>query len=58
MEHDAPTREPQDEQETLGLTRTDDIAISASELIDMIRSGDTGDVSEMVRRMLQDRHAA
>jgi len=58
MEYDAPSRETQNEQETLGLSPTDDIAVTASELIEMIRSGDASDVNELVQRMLNDRHAA
>jgi len=35
-----------------------DIAVSASELIEMIRSGEHADVNELVRRTLLDRQAA
>jgi len=37
---------------------TDEIAISASELIKMIESGHGTDVNELVNRMLHDRQAA
>ncbi|MFG0246759.1 MAG: hypothetical protein ACF8MF_11995 [Phycisphaerales bacterium JB052] len=62
MEQPTPNTTPQNktdtEQQTLGLVRTDDIAVSATELIEMIRSGEGNDVNDLVSRMLQDRHAA
>ncbi|HCT44960.1 MAG: hypothetical protein CMJ35_00440 [Phycisphaerae bacterium] len=58
MEPTAPKVSSETEQKQLGLVCTDDIAVSASELIEMIRSGEGGDVNDLVRRMLDDRHAA
>ena len=57
MGQSTPQRDSNNEQQ-LGLTRTDDIAVSASELIEMIRSGQSEDVNDLVRRTLSDRHAA
>lgn len=36
----------------------DNIAISASDLIEMIKSGQSNDVNELIRQMLNDRLAA
>ncbi|MEX0876149.1 MAG: hypothetical protein WD114_01710 [Phycisphaerales bacterium] len=41
-----------------GPADADAIAVSASELIEMIRSGQDGDVSKLVSRTLESRHAA
>lgn len=38
--------------------RADALGVSASDLIDMIRSGQGADVSELVSRTLHDRRAA
>ena len=56
MEHDAehttgnPPSEPKRD--------ADRIAVSAEELMELIRSGEGHDVNELVRRTLLDRHAA
>lgn len=56
MEHDAeqsttnPPSEPKRD--------ADHIAVSAEELLELIRSGEGFDVNELVRRTLLDRHAA
>lgn len=42
----------------LSQSPTDEIAISASELVKMIESGQGTDVNELVNRMLIDRQAA
>ncbi len=46
------------QQRTLGLSEPEGIAVSASELIEMIRNGTGHDLNELVRRTLEDRHAA
>lgn len=58
MEQRTPAQTEPLEQDTLGLDLTDKIAVSASELIEMIRSGESSDVNELVKRTLDDRHAA
>lgn len=58
MEQRTPAQTGEREQGTLGLDLTNEIAVSAAELIEMIRSGDGEDVNELVRRTLDDRHAA
>jgi hypothetical protein len=48
----------QSSTDQLAPTPTDEIAISASELVKMIESGQGTDVSELVNRLLHDRQAA
>lgn len=59
MHTDMPANPPKPEQPSpLDMLLADDIAVSASDLIDMIRNGNGSDVNELVRRTLSDRHAA
>lgn len=59
MHTDSQAKASKPEQPSpLDVLLTDDIAVSASELIDMIRNGSGNDVNELVRRTLSDRHAA
>ena len=54
------TNSPADRSSTDGHTLgpADEIAISATDLIKMIESGQGTDVNELVNRVLQDRQAA
>lgn len=51
-----PTQAPQ--LNLPSMIGTDDIAVTASELMELIRSGNGMDVNDLVRRTLGDRHAA
>jgi hypothetical protein len=59
MHPDTPPNTPKPEQPSpLDVLLADDIAVSASDLIDMIRNGNGSDVNELVRRTLSNRNAA
>lgn len=58
MEHTKTQHTAETEGKPTPTVDAGDIAVSATELIEMIRAGERADVNELVRRTLLERHAA